>query len=168
MNFINIPEEVIRCGYVTLYADDKYTIEKDVDRYNEYITECRATQKKAAQIRLGYLIMNPLAIAVLTIFDFGAVFYRGALSCSMLAIYLASFVLFAGIKRNLILAAAVSPVLLILDIRFISLLIVNALFAFFYEKIESPLRSHITYPSFYTIDIHYSRGNRPKTTTHRE
>lgn len=164
----NIPEDIIRSGTVTLYADDVYTIEKDVAEYNKYIGECKIQHKQAGHVVIGYCILNPIALVLILLVNFNTAFVRGAFAGVMLAFYVIIFVVCAPIKRLLIFSTAAVPLLFFLDMMFISLFIADALFTYMYESMERPLRNHPTYPVFYEINIRYERGNRPKGYTFRD
>lgn len=157
-----MPEEAIRDGIVTIYADDDLSIEKDVKLYNKYIGECRIQKKEAGYARGGFWAANPVLLFGITFVNVNTAFRRGALAWCVLGLFVAAFVYFAIMKQNFIFAAAVTPVLLLLDIMFLSLVILNALLAFLYERYDRPLRDHPTYPVFYEINIHYIKRDRPK------
>lgn len=156
-----MPEEVIREGRIDFYADDDLQIERDVKKYNKYIGECRILKKQAFYIKGAFLTVNPIMLVIILLVNFNYAFSSGALAYCMLGLFVVAFVFFAVIKRNFIFAAAVTPVLLVLDVTFLALAILNALLAYLYERYDRPIREHPTYPVFYEIDIHYIKHNRP-------
>ncbi|MDE6728717.1 MAG: hypothetical protein K2J80_12390 [Oscillospiraceae bacterium] len=162
-----IPEEVIRNGYITLYRDDIYTIDKDVAEYNKYIAECKTSKARADSVVIGYRILTPVTLIAVFLCNFNTVVYSGALAFCMLGVYLLTFVYFGMLNRNLIFASAAAPLLLLLELQFIALLIADVLFTILYEIYDRPLRGHLTYPVFYSIDIRYSREKRPKDDLYR-
>ena len=157
-----MPEEAIRSGRIDMYADDDLQIERDVKIYNKYIGECRILKKDAFYVKGAFYVVNPLFLIGLMLLNMTTVFRHGALAYFMLGLFVAAFVYFAVMKNNFILAAAVTPVLLVLDIMFLSLVVLNALLAFLFEKYDRPIRDHPTYPVFFEVEIHYIKRNRPK------
>lgn len=155
-----MPEAAIRAGYIDFYADDDMQILRDVKLYNKYIGECRIIKKEVSRVKDAFLVANPILLFAITLLNFSYAFSRGALAWCALGLFVASFVFFGFIKTNYIFAAAVTPVLLVLDITFLSLVILNAMFAYLYEHYDREIRNHPTYPTFYEINIHYIKHNR--------
>lgn len=158
-----MPETAIRAGYIDFYADDDMQILRDVKLYNKYIGECRVIKKEAGYARQGFWIANPILFFVIIILNLKYVFSRGALAWCALGLFVAAFLFFGLIKTNFIFAAAVTPVLLVLDITFLAMVILNALFAYLYERLDRQIRDHPTYPVFFEVDVHYIKHDRPKT-----
>lgn len=157
-----MPEAAIRAGYIDFYADDDLQILRDVKLYNKYIGECRIIKKEASRAKNAFLIANPILLFAIIILNFNYAFSRGALALCALGLFIAAFVFFGCLKTNLIFAAAITPVLLVLDITFLSLVILNALFAYLYERYDREIRDHPTYPVFFEVDVHYVKHDRPK------
>lgn len=157
-----MPEEAIREGIVTIYADDDLQIERDVKLYNKYIGECRIIKKEATRVKHASWIANPIMLFAITLLNVGYAFSRGALAWCALGLFVAAFFFFGFVKTNFIFAAAVTPVLLVLDIMFLSLVILNAMFAYLFEYYDRQIRDHPTYPVFYEINVHHIKHNRPK------
>lgn len=155
-----MPEAAIRAGYIEFYADDDLQILRDVKLYNEYIGKCRIFKKDAGRVRGAFLTANPVMLLLILFLNFNYAFNRGALAGWMLGLFVAAFVFFGVIKTNLIFAAAATPVLLVLDIMFLALVILNALFAYLYEHYDREIRNHPTYPTFYEVDVHYIKHDR--------
>lgn len=157
-----MPEAAIHAGYIDFYADDDLQILRDVKLYNKYIGECRIIKKEASRVKHAFWLANPILLFVITLLNFNYAFSRGALAWCALGLFVAAFVFFGCLNTNFIFAAAITPVLLVLDITFLSLVILNALFAFLYERHDREIRDHPTYPVFFEVDVHYIKHNRPK------
>lgn len=153
-------EEAVRAGYIDFYADDDLQILRDVEHYNKYIGKCRIIKKQAGLVRNAFWTANPILLFVVLILNANYAFSRGALAWCALGVFVAAFVFFGFIKTNYIFAAAVTPVLLVLDITFLSLIILNAMFAYLYEHYDREIRDHPTYPMFYEVDVHYIKRDR--------
>lgn len=157
-----MPEAAIRTGCIDFYADDDLQILRDVNLYNKYIGECRILKKEAGIAKQAFWVANPILLFCITLLNFNYAFGRGALAWCALGLFVASFLYFGILKTNFIFAAAVTPVLLVLGIMFLSLVILNALFAFLYERYDRQIRDHPTYPVFFEVDVHYIKHERPK------
>ena len=81
---------------------------------------------------------------------------------AMLVAWLVVYFVFVLFGHRLIIGTAASALLLVLDLVFVTLVVMNVLFTVMYEKLDRPLRRHPTYPCFNNIDIHYARGTRPR------
>lgn len=155
-----MPEEAIRAGYIDFYADDDLQILRDVEHYNKYIGKCKILKKDAGYVKAAFWTANPILVIAILVLNIGYAFSSGALAWCMLGLFVAAFVFFAVLKSNLIFAAAATPVLLILDTTFIALIVLNAFFAYLYERYDREIRDHPTYPVFYEVDIHYIKHDR--------
>lgn len=157
-----MPEAAIRAGYIDFYADDDLQILRDVKHYNKYIGECRIIKKDAEYVKYAFWVANPILLFAITLLNFNYAFSRGGLAYCALGLFIVAYVFFGIIMKNFIFAAAVTPVLLVLDIMFLSLIILNALFAYLFERYDREIRDHPTYPVFYEVDVHYIKHDRPK------
>ena len=157
-----MPEEAIRSGRIDMYADDDLQIERDVKIYNKYIENCRILKKDAFYAKSAFFVANPVMVFGILFLNLNTAFSRGALAYCMLGIYIVGFFMFAFVMKNLIFAAAVTPLLMVLDITFLSLVILNALLVFLFERLDRQIRDHPTYPVFFEVELHYIKRNRPK------
>lgn len=157
---MGVPEDVIQSGILELYDDDDDTLADAVKKFNNYETDCRIDHKRAESIHFKFCVINLILMPIIILCKADNIFANKALAITLLAGWVVVFFAFVLLRRQLILGAAVTAPLALLDIMFILFFVLNALITFLYEKLERPIRGNPAYPRFSTVDIIYRRGKR--------
>lgn len=158
--FMGVPEDVIQSGILELYEDDDDTLVNAVRNFNNYETDCRIDHNKAESIFGKFCVMNLILMLIIILCKADNIFVNKALAITLLAGWVVVFFVFVLFRRQLILGAAFTAPLVLLDIMFLLFFILNALITFLYERLDRPMRDNPAYPRFSTVDIIYRRGKR--------
>ncbi len=150
-------DDIIRRGSVVLSETDLDSWKK-VNTYNEDARKCRQKMKIVKEIQFGFYVLNPLVLLGMLMSCGNEIFEKPALAIVILAIQLVAFI-FAMTKNNLIVHTITTALMLILDIRFVILLVANIILSGMKKYIEAPLEKEIDYPLFNDINVYYEEVN---------
>lgn len=159
---MNIPDEAVKKGYITIYLDTDREIVSAVDEYNDHLGKCRIKMKYIQEIEFGYMILNPLIILCLIVASPENIFRDSvAIPIILLLVYAAVYVAFALVKKNYIISTIFMALLIFLDIKFGIVLAADIILTILHKKFSEPLKAEPGYPNFADIRITYERRNSP-------
>jgi len=158
---MNIPEEAIEKGSITFYKDTDEELINAVNAYNKKMSELRTQKKHTEMITAVFLLINPLVSLAIAAASAGKVF-GSALSATIFLAFLAVYVYFGIIRKNLFIVSAASAAAYFVSPIFILLTLTDLLLWFMHRNYDKPLREMAEYPLFNDISINYERANTPK------
>ena len=158
---MNIPDEVIKKGSITIYDDSDTKIIKEIDEYNKCMLDCRIKMNHMDETKFGYNVLNPLIIFVLCLGGLIKGFSHPVLAIVLLVVYPIIFINFALIKKDFVVSTIATALFLILDWKFLILLIADIVLLWMYSNMNNQIKNQPTYPVFNDIQVRYKRGRRP-------
>ena len=154
MDTNKIFEEAKRDGFVQIYTDTPEEVVSKIKRYNEEMGECRVNRKRARSYEVIFQLINPVYAAVL-----GLITLIGGenivLSLVTTLVFLAVYVVFTFMKKNMIVVTIASATLLLVGMGALVLLLSNLALLVFYMNIDSELKTHDGYSAFNDIRLIY-------------
>lgn len=157
---MELPEEALKKGRITIYKDTPFELVKAAEEYNEHLTECRKKSKLAEETVFGYLVMNMVLIPVISVLVSKSVF---AIPASILLILLNIFcsIYFSLFKKELLLSTVCAALLVIIDILYFPLVTADFILFFMHRHITGELKKEPGYPAFAEFQVHYDRRSTP-------
>lgn len=158
---MNIPEEAIEKGSITFYKDTDEELINAVNAYNKRMGELRIQKKHAEMITTVFQLVNPLVSLTIAAASAGKVF-GSALSAMIFFAFLAVYVYFGIVRKNLFIVSAASAAAFFVSPIFILLTLTDFLLWFMHRTCDKPLSNMKEYPLFNDINVHYERADTPK------
>lgn len=158
---MNIPEEAIEKRSITFYRDTDKELINAVNAYNKKKSGLRTQKKHAEMITAVFLLINPLVSLAIAAASADKVF-GSALSAAIFLAFLAVYVYFGIIRKNLLAVSAASAAAYFVSPIFILLTLTDLLLWFMHRNYDKPLREMAEYPIFSDININYEHANTPK------
>ncbi|MCH5324325.1 MAG: hypothetical protein J1E39_03840 [Eubacterium sp.] len=158
---MHIPEEAIKKGKITIYADTDYKTVRAAEEHNRHMSECRIKRKRMQELEYGYLIFNLVIVVGLPTVDGGKMFSDPLVSIVILLANAAAYFIFAVMKRNFLISTIFTALLMVLDLRFGILTAVDVVLFLIHKRFDKELRAEPGYPLFQDILIKYEKSNAP-------
>ena len=158
---MELPEEALRKGRITIYNDTPREIVLAAEEYREHVDKCRKRSAFVEEIEFGYLVMNILLGLVLTALcaERAAEMLYASLPIMLLNIF--AYIFFGVIKRNLLFCTLCMALFITLSPLFIIVVIADFVLFFMHKHITDWLKTEPGYPAFAHFQVHYVRGNKP-------
>lgn len=152
-----IPQEIFESGVCTVCPETDPELVLSVEMYNERMRERRHQKRVLKMLESIFLSLNIVMVIILGLIPKGAVYIIQPriewLEWTALGVFAAGFLFFGLWKRNCIFVAALTLLLLIVDLRYAFVLVVDSALAFILEKKRNTLKSAQGYPYFKPIKI---------------
>lgn len=155
---MGVPEEIIKVGSITIYSDSDTKIVGEIKSHNDYMWECRTKMKYIKEIKYAYFFLNPLMIFILIFTQLNNILHSPVLAIIILVIYSVIYVKFVLFENDLLISTIAISMFLFIDFRFAILLLADAILCYMYFRLEKPLKSQRSFPSFNDIQVKYVRG----------
>lgn len=158
---MELPEEALKKGRITIYNDTPFELVRAAEDYNEHLRLCRKRSKFVEEIEFGYLVMNLILGLIL-----GALFAETALgmlwaSIPIMLLNVFSYIYFGVMKRNLLFCTVCTALFVFINILYFILVIADFVLFFMHRHITQGLKKEPAYPAFAELQVHYARGNAP-------
>ena len=158
---MELPEEAVQKGRITIYNDTPFELVRAAEDYSEHLRQCRKKSKFVEEIEFGYLVMNLLLGLVVSALAAQAALETPYISVPIMVLNVFAYIFFAFIKRNLMLCTACTALLVIVNLLYIPLVIADFVLFFMHRHITEELKKEPAYPAFAEFQVHYARGNAP-------
>lgn len=155
-----IPEEIVRAGMITIYADDSDELLDSVNAYNRHMGDCRIKKAHLREAVKGFVVMNPVVLTAVAAADAERVFSR-PVNIAFIAIFAMMYLIFGLYKNNFIIGTVSTLVLAFASPVFLVLTAGDIVISLIYYSILSPLKKEQGYPAFLDILIKYEKCKRP-------
>lgn len=159
---VDLPEEIMQSGSVTVYADSDRQIVSDVNAYNDFMSECRIKMETLEEVKLAFNVVNPLVACVFAFSTAKTFFANPLLAIAVLAVNAVLLVALAWLKDKFLLPTIATALFLLIDLKLVILLVFDIVILIIYERMSKPLKAHPRYPLFNDINIIRINSLRPK------
>lgn len=166
---MEIPQEVIDSRVLTVDTDTDPELVFSVEGYNKRMFDNQKQKRKLKLLESVFLMLNiamPIIVGIIGLKDGGMFIIKPRiewLEAAVLILFLAGYIFFGMIKRNLIAVTAFSVPLIIMDLRCVLMVGVNVVLTAFDVKYGRILKSLQGYPNFARIRVEKKSGKEPET-----
>lgn len=156
---MEIPQEVIENRVLIVKPDTDLELIMSVDHYNHRMAQARKQMRGILLLERIFFLLNVTLLVAIGVIGIktGGVFILEPriewLETASLVAFVAGFVWFGMIKRNFIMTALFSVLLIFMDLRCAILIGVNAVLVIFHELKLSKLKNRQGFPLFRNIHI---------------
>lgn len=150
-------QEIIDSGIIRLSRTD-FDGFKEINSYNEHVSDCRYKLKRLKEAKYGFQILNPLLLLTMCFALNVSVFENAKLALIILTIQIISYGV-TLVKNNYVIHTICSALLIFLDIRFAILFVGNLIIGGIIFFMEKPLKTEPGYPEFSQIYIIYDEAD---------
>lgn len=164
---MEIPQEVLDSRVLTVYSDTDPELVFSVENYNKRMVDNQKQKRKLKLLESVFLMLNiamPIIVGIIGLKDGGMFIIKPRiqwLEVAVLILFVAAYVFFGMIKRNLIAVTAFSVPLVIMDFRCILMVGVNVVLTVFDVKYGRILKTLRGYPNFTRIHIEKKNKKSP-------
>lgn len=165
---MEIPQEVLDSRVLTVYTDTDPELVFLVESYNKRMVDNQKQKRKLKMLESIFLMLNiamPIIVGIIGLKAGGMFIIKPRiewLEVAVLILFLAAYIFFGMIKRNLIAVTAFSVPLIIMDFRCILMVGVNVVLTAFDVKYGRILTTLQGYPNFARIHIEKKNCKEPK------
>lgn len=158
---MELPEDVLKKGRITVYKDTPFELVKAAEEYNRYLEECRRKSRFVEEIEFGYLVMNLILVLCLTALFADSVVENPLVSVPIILLNIFAYIYFSVIRRNFLFSTICTALFVIINLLFFILLTADLIFCFMHRHITEELKKEPAYPAFAELQIHYDRRSTP-------
>lgn len=158
---MELPEEALRKGRITIYNDTPFELVRAAEEYNEHLRQCRRKSRFVEEIEFGYLVMNLLLGLCVTALVAGTALETPLVSIPIILLNAFAYIFFAVIKRKLLHCTVCTALFVVVSLLYIPLVIADFVLFFMHRHITEELKKEPAYPAFAELQVHYERGNTP-------
>lgn len=163
---MNVLEEAIMTGRLTVYTDTDPDIKAAIDNYNNRMFQYRQKKNRADKIADAFKIVTIFIAALFTTLFLRYVFLgRSMLGLVLVLSYAAIFIYSSILKNNLFIGTVASLLLVFLDFRFVILLAVDLVLSNIHWCMTASLKKEQGYPAFADVFIEYQHRPTPEDKT---
>lgn len=158
---MELPEDVLEKGRITIYRDTPFELVKAAEEYNEHLKKCRKKSGLIVKIEVYYIVLNGVLGLLLTALSIAVLYELPVIYIPIILLNLFSYVFFTVLKRNFLFSIICTVLLVVVNLLFLILVAMDFLLFFMHRHIRSELKKEPAYPAFAELQVHYDRSAAP-------